>query len=106
MFYNRAGRIGVFQVFMFGLGAGVVFYATCVLFHVSASYQLGIRSMLTPNVIGEPTNAKGLVAASGDLILVVGDIPVHTWADLLDAPDELHEKIEKIEAGEASPYWY
>ena len=95
------------QFLLLALGIGVVFYATYVLVHVSSSYEIGIRSVLTPNIIGKPLNVKDGETdkgpKSGDLILKVGDLRIRTWAELLDAPQRLHEKIQ---SGQADSRWY
>src|SRR6516162_8666776 len=92
------------QFLLLALGIGVVLYATYVLVHVSTSYEIGIRSVLTPNIIGKPLNVKdGNGPESGDLIWQVGDLGIATWAELLDAPQRLHEKIL---SGQTESDWY
>src|SRR5258708_6702616 len=91
------------QFLLLALGIGVVFfYATYVLVHVSCSYEIGIRSVLTPNIIGKPLNVNDGETnngpQSGDQILKVGYLDIHTWAELLDAPQRLHEKIQSGQA--------
>jgi transcriptional regulator with GAF, ATPase, and Fis domain len=91
---------------LLSLGACAVVYSTCVLIYVSSTYEVGIGSILTPNIIGRPLSAKGgendQIPASGDLITRLGSEQIHTWSDLLDAPGKLHEQI----ASGTSASWY
>src|SRR5216683_1336234 len=86
VFYNFNKSI-FRQFLLLALGIAVVFYATYVLVHVSCSYEIGIRSVLTPNIIGKPLSAKyGKTdngPESGDLIEKVGYLEIRTWAELL-----------------------
>jgi transcriptional regulator with GAF, ATPase, and Fis domain len=95
------------QFLLLALGIAAVFYATYVLVHVSCSYEIGIRSVLTPHIIGKPLSAKyGKTdngPESGDLIEKVGYLEIRTWAELLDAPQRLHEKIL---SGQADSDWH
>src|SRR5262249_31531302 len=88
------------------LGAGVVVYALTVLVYVSSSSDLGIRSMLTPAIIGMPAHAEAVDTKpiTGDLVVVqAGDERIGTWSDLLDAPRSLHRKVVE---GQATSEWY
>ncbi len=91
------------QVILFSLGALVVCYAVYVLIHVSASYEIGVQSILTRHVLGEthgfePSKGDG-PPSSGDLITKVGDEAIATWVDLLQAPSKIRQKID----GQAEP---
>ena len=90
-------RLGVRQTLLFGLGAVGIIYAIYVLVHVSSSYQIGIQSMLTPTIIGEPQWASledtDHPPKSKDTIVMVGDEPITKWSDLLQAPDVIREKM-------------
>ncbi len=98
MNYYHGLRSNIRQILLFAIGSGVVVYAICVLVHASSSYELGIRSILTPQVIGEPHAIEGdrlgVMPRSGDLIVTVGDEEIRTWADLLEAPGKIHHRLE------------
>jgi transcriptional regulator with GAF, ATPase, and Fis domain len=93
------------QGMLLALGAAIVGYALVVLAYVSASYEIGIRSILSPRVSGEPVGImqNDPVPASGDTITKVGDKEIHNWSDLLQAPDIAHQQLEN---GASIPGWY
>jgi transcriptional regulator with GAF, ATPase, and Fis domain len=97
MFFHKFDKSHLRQFVLLALGISVIFYALFVLIHVSSSYEIGIRSILTPHIMGKPLNAKEGKQAhlpnSGDLIVKVGNLDIHTWKDLLQAPGKLHQKI-------------
>src|SRR4029077_17674884 len=97
MFYHLVDRHTVGRSFLFMLGGSMILYAIWVLVHASSSYELGIRSILTPNVLGDPSQPKGddvgTMPKSGDLIHRVGDKSIEKWSDLLQAPQEIHQKM-------------
>ncbi len=102
MFFQQVTKPNLLQFLLLGLGIGVVFYACFVLLHVSSSYDIGIRSVLTPQILGKPLNAKDGGDHQG-LVVKVGNLPIQTWSDLLQAPGILHQEIS---AGASSPDWH
>ena len=67
------------QLVLLGFGITVVIYALIVLIYVSSSYEIGLRSILSPEVVGEPRNAKpdrGPLIQAADRIVRVGDLPI------------------------------
>jgi transcriptional regulator with GAF, ATPase, and Fis domain len=107
MFFYNHENSRVPQFLLFTLGISVLFYAIYVLIHVSASYEIGIHSILTPDIRGTPLNLreteKGIAPSSGDRIVAVGNLKIETWKDLLEAPGKLHGQIV---AGTATSDWY
>src|SRR5438094_3187152 len=94
------------QITLFCIGGLVVIYAIVVLIYVSLSYQLGLRSVLNPNIIGEPHWVKAEdpehPPQSNDTVVAVGDLEIRKWWDLLQAPGTIHEQIE---TRDFSPQW-
>ncbi len=95
-------------VLMMALAVAVVSYGVFVLFFVSSTYQIGIRTALTPNIQGTPTRYLESRSTgkprSGDLVTRVGDEPeIRVWSDLLRGPGQLQAKITR---GETDPSWY
>jgi hypothetical protein len=95
---QRINKINIRQIMLLMFGGCMVIYATYVLVHVSTTYRIGIGSVLTPQVLGTPT---GFVDTKrfpppkpGDLIVEVGNEKIEKWADLVDAPDEIHQLIQ------------
>ena len=93
---------------MMALAIVIVGYGTFVLFFVSSTYQIGIRSALTPNIQGTPTrylaNRSTGEPQSGDAVEHVGNEPnIRTWSDMLRSPGNLERKIAR---GETDPSWY
>src|ERR1051325_2041988 len=91
------------KLLLMAFGISVVVYAMAVLIYVSSSYEIGILSILTPEVLGEPKNAKpeadGPLPQAGDRIVSVGDLPpIRTWSDLLEAPRTLQVRIQDGQA--------
>ena len=100
MFLANLNKASISQLVYLAFGVGAVFYAVLVLIHVSDSYDLGIRSVLTPHLVGKPLGAKreGLTEEprTGDRIKRVADLPeIQTWSELLQAPAELHRRISE-----------
>jgi transcriptional regulator with GAF, ATPase, and Fis domain len=94
------------QFLLFSIGMCVVLYAVCVLIHASSSYQLGIQTILTPQILGKPTNIRPEHALDGvesARIVEIGGRPVHTWKDVLESPGKIHDQIE---TGTAKSEWH
>src|SRR5438128_612426 len=98
MFFQYFTKPNLLRFVLLSLGVGVVFYAFFVIIHVSTSYELGIRTILTPHLIDMPlnvkTDGKDDGPRAGDLIKKIGDYPISTWKDILQAPRNLHDKIQ------------
>jgi transcriptional regulator with GAF, ATPase, and Fis domain len=102
---EKINPFSVRQALLLGLGATVVCYAVVVLAYVSSSYDIGIRSILSTQVSGEVVGMKEgelTIPSSGDFITEVGEIKISNWSDLLQAPGELHRKLEKMDS---DPDW-
>ena len=86
------------QMLLLAFGISVIIYAMIVLVYVSSSYEIGIRSILSTDVIGQPRHTKpesGPLIQAGDRIVKVGDLPpIQTWSDLLEAPRVVQQRIE------------
>ncbi|MSQ94939.1 MAG: AAA family ATPase [Gemmataceae bacterium] len=99
MLFHQPNRTYISQFIFFTVGAGAVVYAVLVLIHVSSSYDLGIRSVLTPHLVAKPLravkNANDEIPNSGDRIKRIAGLPgdIQTWSELLQAPGELHKLI-------------
>jgi transcriptional regulator with GAF, ATPase, and Fis domain len=87
------------QIILFSLGFGALGYATIVLLYASSSHEIGLKSILALDIIGEPEfqNKSNLDISpkSGDKIVKVGDVEVQTWAELLKAPNDLMTRIHE-----------
>src|SRR5882724_166932 len=100
MFYKINNNTKAPQLLLFSLGMCMVVYAICVLVHVSSSYQIGIHTILTPEILAKPTNVKPEDDATTPdgidhaRVVQIGDRKIHTWKDVLEAPGELHTRIE------------
>ena len=109
MIFSAINRKDTVQFTFLAMGVLVLFYAVYVFLHVSASYQLGIHTILTPHILATPSNVKVVSGAhipdrdDRARILVIGNRKIDTWKDVLEAPGKLHAEIE---AGTASPAWY
>lgn len=84
------------------LAGSVAFaYAVIVLFYVLSIPDLGLRSAFSPAIKGQCRPIAGATPHEGDIVTVVGDIAINTWADLLNAPFKLRERLHES----ASPLW-
>src|SRR5262245_7733820 len=74
--------------------AGIVacIYAIAVLIYVQSIPDLGLHSAFSPAIKGQPHSVSGPQPIEGDVVTQVGDIAVHTWADLLNAPFHLRDR--------------
>src|SRR6266568_3066754 len=61
-------------------------YAVVVLVYVQSIPDLGLRSAFSPAIMGQVRPVEGAVPQEGDVVTMVGDIPIKTWADLLNSP--------------------
>lgn len=100
-------KVSTKQILLLALGLGVLAYAAIILVHVSMSYEIGIQSILTPHVVGTPNFAEkdpqdSSGPRAGDRITRVGNRPIQTWSDLLQAPRILHHETESSSSAD----WY
>ena len=81
-------------------GGAMVFYAIFVLAYASATYEFGIGTILSTEVLGTPVGfvdtTKYPPPNSGDTIVRAGDLHIQKWSDLLEAPGKLKQWIEQI----------
>ena len=95
------------QLALFALGGVILVYAIAVLVYASTSYEIGIRSILTPHIIGKARsetkaeNSEEL--SSGDKIVKIGDLKIRTWSDLLQAPRRIANRLAAD--AEPSSWW-
>ncbi len=90
------------------LAVVIVGYSSYVLYFVSSTYQIGIRSALNPRIQSKPTRLLEKrctgTPQSGDMVLRIGDEPlIRTWSDMLRSPGRLQTKIT---SGTTDPSWY
>jgi transcriptional regulator with GAF, ATPase, and Fis domain len=81
-------------------GLFICCYAVAVLLYVYVLPlpMLDVRTAFSTTVLNDPTISPVASAErprAGDRILRVGDIPIHTWPDLLNAPRLLREKLDR-----------
>ena len=86
------------QILMFSLGFVAFGYATFVFLRVSASYDIGIHTILSQQLVGRPTNfvqeGQHDPPESGDMIVKIGNLQkIETWAEVLEAPGHMHRDI-------------
>src|SRR4051794_31861304 len=74
-------------------GIGAFSYAVTVLLYVQSIPDIGLRSAFSPAIKGQPQPIEGDIPHEGDIVTMVGDITVNTWADLLNAPIKLRERL-------------
>src|SRR5207244_646777 len=59
--------------------------------------DLGLKSIFGTEIKSAPTtyraDASGLTPQAGDTVVKVGDEPIRSWPDLLNAPFRLREKL-------------
>src|SRR5581483_7379337 len=89
-------------------GILVCVYAVSVLYYVQTKPDLGTRSAFGPGVKGTPrvfaSGPEGMEPRSGDVVVAVGNISIHTWSDLLNAPAVLKAHISEL-SGDERPAW-
>jgi transcriptional regulator with GAF, ATPase, and Fis domain len=81
-------------------GVFVCCYALAVLYYVYLRPMptLDIRSAFSTTVLNEPPPSPDPASEQprpGDKVLRVGDIPIRTWPDLLNAPQRLRDRINQ-----------
>jgi transcriptional regulator with GAF, ATPase, and Fis domain len=69
-------------------------YAVIVLFYVQSIPDIGLRTAFSPVINSSSKPVSGAVPQNGDMVTKVGDIDIVTWADLLNAPFHLRERLE------------
>src|SRR5262245_47194739 len=78
-------------------GGVVCVYALVVLFYVQWVPDLGLKSAFGTQLKSAPhiyrADESGLPPEAGDTGAVVGDEPIRSWPDLLNAPFRLREKL-------------
>jgi transcriptional regulator with GAF, ATPase, and Fis domain len=87
VFYTRRGLLIL-------AGATAVAYAVIVLFFVQSMPDLGLRSAFGLSILGQPRSGD---LRQGDIVTEVGDITMNTWADLLNAPFVLDQRLRAAE---------
>src|ERR1700704_500368 len=74
-------------------GAVVCAYALVVLFYVQWVPDLGLKSVFGTQIKSPPNIYRADQSErrpkAGDTVELVGDEPIHSWADLLNAPFRL-----------------
>jgi transcriptional regulator with GAF, ATPase, and Fis domain len=87
-------------------GILVCLYAVTVLLYVQTIPDLGLRSIFSRVIKGEPRVLPDADfpkpferPKEGDEVLKVGDISIQTWTDLLRAPSSLRDKIRSSNSG-------
>ncbi len=88
-------------------GIFVFVYAVIVLFYVQSIPDIGVRSAFSPAIKGQTHPVDGDVPQEGDVAIMVGDIAIKTWADLLNAPFHLRDRLQALGEGESVslPAW-
>jgi transcriptional regulator with GAF, ATPase, and Fis domain len=89
-------------------GVFVCCYALAVLDYVylRPMPMLDIRSAFSTKILIDPPPSPDPPAQQpqrGDTVLRVGNLPVRTWPDLLNAPQRLRSRIDR---GESDPTWF
>src|SRR5436190_2625921 len=91
-------KLNIRKATMLLFGGAMVFYAIFVLAYASATYEFGIGTILSTEVLGTPT---GFIDTgnypppnAGDTIVRAGDLKIQKWSDLLEAPGKLKRRIE------------
>jgi transcriptional regulator with GAF, ATPase, and Fis domain len=89
-------------------GVFICLYALAVLYSVYLRPMptLDIRSAFSTTVLNAPPlspEPDGEEPRPGDKVLRVGDIPIHTWPDLLNAPQRVQKKINR---GQVEAAWF
>jgi transcriptional regulator with GAF, ATPase, and Fis domain len=86
--------------FLILAGISVCLYAISVLLYVQTLPDLGLRTVFSPILKTKPRysvpGSEGLQPREGDTVLMVGDIPIRTWADLLTVPLDLQGKLSPL----------
>src|SRR4051795_6491844 len=91
-FFNRRALLVLSGVF-------ICVYALIVLFYVQTIPDLGVRTVfgtaLKAPIRFDPLNAamSGVHPVEGDEVVTIGDIPVRTWSDVLNAPFNLRNRL-------------
>src|SRR5947209_6507951 len=79
-------------------GIFAVLYAVIVLLYVQSLPDLGIRSAFGTTLNGPVFPFRGETPGKADVVVRVGDIPINHWADLLNAPFRLRERLNEVES--------
>ncbi len=98
---SRRGLLVIAGVFVCGFALAVLLYV-----YLWPMPILDIRSAFSTKILNEPPPSPepaGERPLPGDVVLRVGELPVHTWPDLLNAPQRLSNRID---GGRADPSWY
>src|SRR2546430_1975705 len=78
-------------------GGVVCVYALAVLFYIQSVPDLGLKSVFSTEIKSAPNvfrpDESGLTPQAGDTVEQVGDEPIRSWPDLLNAPFRLREKL-------------
>jgi len=91
-------RLDYRRIVLFAFGLCAILYVVAVLLCVSASSEIGVKSILSPYVIGTPTcfvrNPGDELPVDKDRITKVGGVTITTWRDLLEAPEKAYAALE------------
>src|SRR5437870_5514840 len=86
-FFTRRGLLILAGIMVFA-------YAVIILLYVQSIPDLGIRSAFSTVINSQPRPYEGEIPQKGDVVYRVGDIPINHWADLLNAPFRLRDRLE------------
>lgn len=79
-------------------GVTACIYALVVLLYVQSIPDLGLQSAFGTSIKSQPRSwFDGVRPQEGDVVVQVGDIQIRTWADLLNAPFHLRERLDEAE---------
>jgi len=94
LFQNLFSRRGLLIL----AGFFVSLYALVILVYVQIIPDIGLRSVFGTGIKASPTfrpqlNKNQTLPQRGDIVVQVGEIPIRTWADLLNAPHHVREEL-------------
>jgi transcriptional regulator with GAF, ATPase, and Fis domain len=88
----------------------VCIYAVAVLYYVYTAPELGLRSAFSPVLKAAPAPRmfypaeENRVPESGDHVVSIGDVPIHSWPDLLAAPRLMRDRTAHLPTSELPPW--
>jgi transcriptional regulator with GAF, ATPase, and Fis domain len=91
-------------------GFAVCLYSLAVLNYVYTAPDLGLRSAFSPTLKAAPSTrtfqplVEGQTPDSGDRVLRLGNLDIHTWPDLLAAPSRLHNQTLGVPTSFLQPW--
>src|SRR5437870_3568820 len=81
------------------LAGSVAFcYAVIVLLYVQSIPDIGLRTAFSPEIKRQTHPYDGPTLEEGDTVTMVGDIAINTWADLLNSPFYLRNRLQEADA--------